>query len=135
MKNNKVLPFLCFLYKSHDTHPRSAGVWKLSNLRCITQLFTNFPRCELNLLTCSLFHFHQHKRSNLTWRIEFSMSFNPGITIRGTDNFKGNIFTERHKNCIWENMPVQPTTGYPTLECPSCIPRDPWPTNNHLLFI
>ena len=38
------------------------------------------------------------------------MSLNPGITIGGTDNFKGNIFTVRHKNCIRENQPIQPTT-------------------------
>lgn len=112
-KSNKILPFLGFLYKSHhrlnqgtDTGVRKLVIWEITSS-------WNFPRCELNL-TCSLFHLHQHKRANLTWRIEFSMSFNPGITIGGTDNFKGNIFAARHKNCEKTCQYNLPRQGYHT---------------------
>lgn len=102
MKSLKVLPFLNFsmqkaLTPSCTEHEVSQYYRRDTNSRDTNSRDTNSTSCFLDVnevtLTCSLFHLHQHKRSNLTRRIEFSMSLHPGITIGGTDNFKGNILT------------------------------------------
>lgn len=47
--------------------------------------------------TCSFLHLHEHKGTNLAWRIEFPMSLYPGITVGGTDNFKWNVLAKNRR--------------------------------------
>lgn len=46
-----------------------------------------------NKLTSSLFHFDQHKSTNLAWGVQFALRFYPSVSVWSFHNFIGNCFS------------------------------------------